>query len=156
MPLPRPRGDATCTASVEDYLKAIYELCRATNAASTSAIARRLHVTPPSVTGMVRHLTEQGFLNYQPYHGVRLKPKGKRSALRVLWRHRVIKMYVMRVLHCSWTVAEAEAERLEHAVSDELVNRMAAAGRNSAVLLHGISNLASTGTARRDKPGSTR
>jgi DtxR family Mn-dependent transcriptional regulator len=98
---------------------------------------------------MVHHLAEQGFLDYQPYHGVRLTPSGERAAVRVLERHRVIKTHLMRMLHCPWTVAEAEAERLEHAVSDELRERMAAALDEPAVAPHRFNSLARAGPRRR-------
>ena len=139
------------TASVEDYLKAIFALSRATKAASTSEIARRLHVAPPSVTGMVHHLAEQGLLAYEPYRGVRLTLSGKRIARRVVWRHRVIKTYLMRELQCPWVLAEAEADRLEHAVGDELVNRMAATLAEPAVAAHRGGSLVRTEATGRRK-----
>jgi DtxR family transcriptional regulator, Mn-dependent transcriptional regulator len=121
----RSPSEPMLTGAVEDYLKVIYELERATGAAATTDIARRLAIAPPSVTGMVRRLADQGWLAYEPYRGVRLTGSGLRVALRTLRRHRVIETYLARVLNYPWDEVHAEAERLEHAASDELVDRMA-------------------------------
>src|SRR5581483_6940094 len=131
--------DAGLTAPVEGYLKAIYELERAArgDAAATTALAERLNVAPASVTGMVRRLAEQGLLTHERYRGVRLTPLGRRSALRTLRRHRVIEAYLVRALGYGWDEVHAEAERLEHAASDALIDRMAAAIGEPTVDPHG-------------------
>ena len=113
--------------SVEDYLKAIYSLSEAGDAASTSAIAETLDIQPASVTGMVKKLAESGLLEYLPYRGVRLTKSGVREALRVVRRHRVLETYLCKRLGFSWDDVHGEAERLEHAASDELIEKMAAA-----------------------------
>jgi len=113
------------TGSVEDYLKAIYELESAQGVAPTSDIANRLSVAPASVTGMVRRLAAQGWLEYERYRGVKLTAPGRRAALRTLRRHRIIELYLVRVLGYTWDAVHVEAERLEHAASEELVDRMA-------------------------------
>ncbi len=115
------------TGSVEDYLKAIYELEAVLGAAPTNEIAHRLCVAPASVTGMVRRLALQGWLEYQRYRGVRLTRRGRCAALRTLRRHRIIESYLVHVLGYTWNAVHDEAERLEHAVSEELVDKMAAA-----------------------------
>ena len=115
------------TASVEDYLKAIYGLERAGGPAATTELASQLGVTPASVTGMVRRLAEQLLATHQRYRGVRLTTKGRHAALRTLRRHRVIEAYLVRALGYRWDEVHSEAERLEHAASDALVDRMAAA-----------------------------
>jgi DtxR family Mn-dependent transcriptional regulator len=115
------------TGPVEDYLKAIYELERAGAPAATTRLAARLGVAPASVTGMVRRLAEQGLLTHERYRGVRLTPRGRQAALRTIRRHRVIEAYLVRALGYGWDEVDAEAERLEHAASDDLVDRMAAA-----------------------------
>ena len=120
-----PRGHLT--APVEDYLKAIYELERAGAAAATTDLAARLKLAPPSVTGMVRRLAGQGLLTHERYRGVRLTAQGRRAALKTIRRHRVIETYLVRALGFRWDEVHEEAERLEHAASDDLVNRMAAA-----------------------------
>jgi DtxR family Mn-dependent transcriptional regulator len=125
------------TASVEDYLKAVYDLERDGDAAVTSDLAVRLGVAPASVTGMVRRLAEQQLLTYTPYRGVRLTATGRRAALTTLRRHRVIEAYLATVLGVPADRLHAEAERLEHATSDDLVDRMAAALGDPAVDPHG-------------------
>jgi DtxR family transcriptional regulator, Mn-dependent transcriptional regulator len=115
----------TYTGPVEDYLKAIYELERATGAAATNDIARALDIAPPSASWMVRRLAAQGLLKYERYHGARLTKAGQRAALRILRRHRIIETFLVRVLRYGWDEVHQEAERLEHAASDELINRMA-------------------------------
>ena len=115
------------TRSVEDYLKAIYGLCEGGDPASTSAIADVLDIQPASVTGMVKRMAESRLLEHVPYRGVRLTEAGERAALKVLRRHRIIETYLCELLEYSWDDVHAEAERLEHAASDELVERMAVA-----------------------------
>lgn len=125
--VPAPPPVAELTASVEDYLKAVYDLERAGEPAATTELASRLRVAPASVTGMVRRLAEAGLLTHERYRGARLTPQGRTAALRTLRRHRVIEAYLLRALGYRWDEVDDEAERLEHAASDELVNRMAAA-----------------------------
>ncbi|HVD60504.1 MAG TPA: metal-dependent transcriptional regulator [Gemmatimonadaceae bacterium] len=132
-----PVGDDTLTGPVEDYLKAIYALGRGSDAVATNDIAQRLMIAPASVSGMVRRLAEQGLLSYERYHGVRLTDRGRRAALRTLRRHRVIESYLSKALAYPWDRVHAEAERLEHAASDELIDRMAEAIGEPAVDPHG-------------------
>ncbi len=113
--------------SVEDYLKAIYSLSQKGEAASTSEIAGALEVQPASVSGMVKRLAEAGYVEHLPYRGVRLSAEGTREALRIIRRHRVLETYLSQRLGYSWEDVHAEAERLEHAASDELIDRMASA-----------------------------
>ncbi len=131
------RAGDTLTGPVEDYLKAIYSLGRGTNPVATNDIAQRLLIAPASVSGMVRRLAEQGLLSYERYHGVKLTDSGRRAALRTLRRHRVIESYLSKALSYPWDRVHAEAERLEHAASDELVDRMASAIGEPAVDPHG-------------------
>ena len=112
---------------VEDYLKAIYDLELVGAPASTNDIAERLAISPASVSGMVRRLAEQGLVTHEPYRGVRLTGDGRRAALRTLRRHRILECYLTEVLGYPWDRVHAEAERLEHAASEELVERMATA-----------------------------
>jgi DtxR family transcriptional regulator, Mn-dependent transcriptional regulator len=125
------------TQSVEDYLKAIYQLSPEGRPASTSDIAHLLALSAPSVTGMVKRLSEQGLLEHVPYRGVQLTGEGRRAALRMVRRHRLIEAYLVEFLGYSWDTVHAEAERLEHAVSDTLVERMASALGNPDVDPHG-------------------
>lgn len=125
------------TRSVEDYLKAIYQLSPEGRPASTSEIAHLLALSPPSVTGMVKRLSEHGLLEHVPYRGVQLTDEGRRAALRMVRRHRLIEAYLVEFLGYSWDTVHEEAERLEHAVSDTMVERMATALGNPVVDPHG-------------------
>jgi DtxR family transcriptional regulator, Mn-dependent transcriptional regulator len=134
------------TRSVEDYLKAIYHLSRGKQAASTSEIAELLRLSAPSVSGMVRRLSEQGLLEHVPYRGVLLTPSGRRIALRMIRRHRLIEAYLVGFLGYSWDTVHDEAERLEHAVSEALIERMALALGNPRFDPHGDPIPASDGS----------
>jgi DtxR family transcriptional regulator, Mn-dependent transcriptional regulator len=125
------------TRSVEDYLKAIYRLSPQGRPAATSEIAQRLELSPASVSGMVKRLSEQGLLEHVPYKGVQLTPEGRRAALRMLRRHRLIEAYLVAFLGYTWDTVHDEAERLEHAVSDTLVERMASVLGHPTVDPHG-------------------
>jgi DtxR family Mn-dependent transcriptional regulator len=122
-----PRKTSGLTAPAEDYLKAIYDLERSGHRAGTNEIAAQLAIAPASVSGMVRRLAEQGLIEHERYHGVRLTDAGRRAALRTLRRHRIIEAYLAQALGYAWDRVHDEAERLEHAASDELIDRMAAA-----------------------------
>jgi DtxR family Mn-dependent transcriptional regulator len=130
-------GKEMLTAPVEDYLKAIYAIGKGSGPAATNEIAQRLAIAPASVSGMVRRLADQGLLAYERYHGVKLTESGRRAALRTLRRHRVIEAYLSRALGYPWDRVHYEAERLEHAASDELVDRMAATIGEPEVDPHG-------------------
>lgn len=116
---------ADLTRSVEDYLKAVYRLTEGGQAATTTALAEELMVAAPSVSGMIKRLAEQGLLEHVPYRGVTLTRTGRRAALRVVRRHRLIEAYLVQFLRYTWDTVHEEAERLEHAVSDDLVERLA-------------------------------
>ena len=113
--------------SVEDYLKAVFSLTRGGGTASTSALAEQLAIQPASVTGMVKRLAEMGLLAHAPYRGVQLTDRGAREALRVIRRHRILETYLTAVLGYAWEEVHEEAERLEHAASDRLIEAMAEA-----------------------------
>ena len=127
----------TLTAPVEDYLKAIYELETRQGSAATSEVADALSVAPASVTGMIRRLAAQGYLDHVPYHGVQLTDVGRRAALRTIRRHRILESYLTGILGYPWDRVHDEAERLEHAASDELIERLAAALGHPVVDPHG-------------------
>jgi DtxR family Mn-dependent transcriptional regulator len=125
------------TRSVEDYLKVIYNLSPEGRAASTSDIAHRLELSAPSVSGMIKRLSEQGYLEHIPYKGVQLTAEGRRAALRMIRRHRILEAYLVARLGYTWDTVHEEAERLEHAVSDGLIERMADALGNPDADPHG-------------------
>jgi len=111
--------------SVEDYLKAIYQLSEQGGEVATTIIAERLGVAPGSVTGMIKRMAEAGLLAHAPYRGVQLTAAGRRAALGVMRRHRLLETYLITKLGYDWSSVHDEAERLEHAVSDDLIERMA-------------------------------
>lgn len=142
-PAPIPES---LTRSVEDYLKAIYLLSTGGAPAGTSDIAHQLDLAPASVTGMVKRLSEQGLLEHVPYKGVELTAAGRRAALRMVRRHRILESYLVAFLDYTWDTVHEEAERLEHAVSDRLIERMALALGNPSVDPHGDPIPAPDGT----------
>jgi DtxR family transcriptional regulator, Mn-dependent transcriptional regulator len=113
------------TPAVEDYLKAIYQLSMGDEPVGTSAIAERLGISPASVTGMLKRLAQQGLIDHELYQGASLTARGRREAVRMIRRHRVLELFLVEVLGYTWDQVHEEAERLEHAASDELVDRMA-------------------------------
>jgi DtxR family Mn-dependent transcriptional regulator len=130
-------GTSGLTPSTEDYLKAIYRLGLEGAPAQTSAIAEALGIAPPSVSGMVKRLSESGLVEHVKYHGVTLTRSGHRAAIRIIRRHRVLETYLATKLGYDWDSVHEEAERLEHAASDELIERMAMALGNPQYHPHG-------------------
>lgn len=118
---------AEYTTSVEDYLKAIYELSQPPGSATPSGVAARLGVARASVSAMVHRLVKQGLVKHEPYQALRLTSAGRSVALQLVRRHRVIEAYLVTALGYTWDRVHDEAERLEHTASDELIGRMAAA-----------------------------
>ena len=117
---------AIATHAVEDYLKAIYALeTRVRGPVPTNALAERLGVTPGSVSGMLRRLGDLGMVSHEPYRGTRLAAEGRRIALRTLRNHRLVELLLVELLDVPWDLVHREAEVLEHAVSDELAERIA-------------------------------
>src|SRR5450755_2499477 len=124
--------------SVQDYAKAVYALeTRGGAAVSTNDLAARLGVTPASVSGMVRKLTEVRIVEHEPYHGVRLTDRGRRAALEVLRHHRLLELFLAQELGMSWDHVHAEAEVLEHVLSEELEALIAARLGDPSVDPHG-------------------
>ena len=114
------------TSTVEDYLKCIFhEQERAPGSlVGTGQIASALEVAPASVTAMVKTLADSGLVRYEPYAGVALTAAGEQLATHVLRRHRLIEQFLVQVVGMDWTEVHGEAEVLEHAVSDRLIERM--------------------------------
>jgi len=112
---------------VQDYAKAVYALeARQGAAVATNDLAERLGVTPGSVSGMVRKLSELGLVEHERYHGVRLTDHGRRVALEVLRHHRLIELFLSTELGMPWDRVHAEAEVLEHVLSEDLERVIAA------------------------------
>ena len=112
------------SSSTGDYLKVIWELSEF-GAASTTDVAARLSVAPASVTKMLGRLQEMGLVRYERYHGASLTEKGRTEALRLVRRHRLIETFLLEHLGYPWQDVHEEAERLEHAVSDNFTERLA-------------------------------
>jgi DtxR family Mn-dependent transcriptional regulator len=114
------------SASVEDYAKAIYVLETRHGVASTTALAERLGVSAPAVSAMVKRLDSLGYVSHVRYRGVRLTEQGRRVALEVLRHHRLLETFLVEELGLSWDRVHAEAEVLEHVLSEGLEARIAA------------------------------
>ena len=114
------------TRAVQDYLKAIHGLGGAEHVVSPIDIAARLGVRAPSVTGMLKRLAESKWITYESGHGARLTERGLAEARRVIRRHRLVELFLNRVLGLDWSEVDAEAEALEHAISPRLEQAMAA------------------------------
>src|SRR5438876_3571287 len=121
--LPQPEPP---TRAVQDYLKAIHSLGGAERMVSPVEIAARLDVRAPSVTGMLKRLAEAGLITYEPGHGARLTEPGISEARRVIRRHRLVELFLTRVLGLDWSEVDAEADALEHAISPRLEQALAA------------------------------
>ena len=124
------------TQAVEDYLKAIFDLSHGAPVA-TSALAERLGVTPASVTGMAKKLAGMNLITHEPYRGLALTEAGERIALEVIRHHRLIETYLHEALGVPWDRVHAEAERIEHVLSEDLEARMDAALGHPTVDPHG-------------------
>lgn len=132
-----PRAPTVLTGQAEDYLKAIYELEQRGTPAGTNDIAGRLGIAAASVSGMVQRLARLGLVRAERYRGARLTIAGRAAALQLIRRHRIIECYLVERLGFGWEDVHDEAERLEHAASDELIERMAAAIGNPTADPHG-------------------
>ena len=122
MPLP--------SSTVENYLKAIYKAQAAFGDDASEELvpmgrlATALGVVPGTATTMVKALAESGLVDYEPYAGVRLTSAGAKLAALVLRRHRLMELFLVKVVGMSWAEVHDEAERLEHAASDQLIDRI--------------------------------
>ena len=112
------------TAAVEDYVKIIYKLQSQTESVSTSALAERTGTTAAAVTKMLKHLAQLHLVSYTPYYGVRLSPMGEKIALEVIRHHRLLELYLSQAMGYSWDQVDAEAERLEHYISEDFEDSM--------------------------------
>src|SRR5712671_4425890 len=111
--------------AVQDYLKAIHRLGGVEDTVSSVDLAARLQVRAPSVTGMLKRLAEGGWIEYEPGTGAQLTAAGVVEARRVIRRHRLVELFLTRVLGLDWSEVDAEAEALEHAISPRLEQALA-------------------------------
>lgn len=140
---------SSITPSMQDYLRAIYDIEPSGEPVTTQRLAERLSVSGPSVTCMAKRLDALGLVRHTRYHGVTLTPAGERVALGVLRRYRLIEQYLVETLGYAWDEVHAEAERLEHHVSAVLEARM------DAVLGHPIPVTHTDRFVRADQPGAS-
>jgi DtxR family transcriptional regulator, Mn-dependent transcriptional regulator len=130
--------DLLRTPAIEDYCKAIYSLeTRNDEPVSTNALADRLAITPGSVSAMLKRLDELGLTTHVPYRGVRLTEDGRRIALEVIRHHRLLESYLAEALGMPWDRVHAEAEVLEHVISEDLEALIAAKLGHPTVDPHG-------------------
>jgi DtxR family Mn-dependent transcriptional regulator len=127
------------THVIEDYLKTIFDLTAANGRATTNQISDRMGVTPASVTNMIQKLssTEPPLLDYRKHHGVKLTPEGEKVALEVIRHHRLLEVFLHETLGYSWDEVHEEADRLEHVISEEMEERIAASLGNPKHDPHG-------------------
>ena len=124
--------------AIDDYAKAIFALqSRANEPVSTSALAERLSITPGSVSAMLKKLDELGLVTHEPYRGVRLTANGRRVALEVIRHHRLLERFLADALGMPWDRVHAEAEVLEHVLSEELEELIATKLGNPSMDPHG-------------------
>jgi DtxR family Mn-dependent transcriptional regulator len=112
------------TTAVQDYLKAIYQLGGARSHVPTSAVAERLSVSAASVSGMLRRLHEQGLASHTRYQGVKLTRRGTREAVEMIRHHRLLELYLTQVVGMPLEKVHAEADALEHVISEDLESRL--------------------------------
>lgn len=117
-------GLADLSEALQDYLREIYKLQGDGGRVKTTTLARRMGVKPPSATAMVKKLATQGLADHQPYRGVRLTPRGELLALEMLRHHRLLELYLARTLELGLDAVHAEADRLEHVLSEDLEERI--------------------------------
>jgi DtxR family Mn-dependent transcriptional regulator len=126
------------TSTVENYLKHVLLLSEGSDGlVPMGALAEALAVVPGTVTTMVKSLADSGHVEHRPRHGVRLTPEGRRVALNVLRKHRLVETFLVNVLKMDWATVHAEAEQLEHAISDEVLDRLDALLGHPATDPHG-------------------
>lgn len=119
-----PAGEGQLSSAVGDYLKAIWLLASG-EAVATGAIARELGVTAPSVTNMLGKMRDLGLVSYEPYRGAALTEVGRKEALRLIRRHRLLETFMILELGFGWDEVHGEAELMEHVVSDTFTERLA-------------------------------
>ncbi len=123
--------------AMEDYLKAIYQFANNEDKVSTSNLAQEMNCSPASVTNMLQKLSELKLVEYEPYQGVTLTTAGKKIALEILRHHRLIELYLSDVLGYSWDKVHAEAEQLEHVISEEFEDKIDRALGHPTIDPHG-------------------
>ncbi len=112
------------SSSIQDYLKAIFTIEEEKSLVTTNDIARIMHVSAASVTGMIKHLDRMNLVVHQSYKGVRLTKSGEKIALEIIRHHRLLETYLREIIGYSWEMMHHEAEHLEHHFSEEFEERI--------------------------------
>jgi DtxR family Mn-dependent transcriptional regulator len=123
----RDRGAAVPSLTVENYVKTIALIAgrgRAGDTVGTGELAQALNVSPGTVTGMLKTLSEASLATYTPYEGARLTASGQQLAMKVIRRHRLLELFLVQTLHMPWDEVHEEAEHMEHAASERLIDRI--------------------------------
>ena len=118
------RSNQIFSEAIEDFLKAVYLLQQEQDRVQTSVLAEALNITAPSTTEMAKKLAKANLVVHEPYRGIRLTPAGEHVALEIVRNHRLLELFLVQALGYSWDEVHEEAERLEHAVSDRLIQRI--------------------------------
>lgn len=134
---------------MENYIKVIYEVLERSDRATTSSIAERMGIAPSSVTAMIKKLAELKLVTHAPYQGVGLTEVGEKTALEVVRHHRLVELYLAEALGVPWDRVHDEAEKLEHVISEDLEDRIAAALGHPTVDPHGAPIPARDGSFQR-------
>lgn len=135
--------------AMENYLRAIFEILEYEDRATTSQIADRMEIASASVTAMLKKLARLNMIVYEPYQGVSLTDVGEKTALEIVRHHRLLELYLLEALGVPWDLVHAEAERLEHVLSEDLEERIAAALGDPTVDPHGSPIPTRDGTIQR-------
>jgi DtxR family Mn-dependent transcriptional regulator len=112
------------TRSTEDYLKHIYHLESSGSKANTGSLAVQLGISPASVSEMITKLSAEGWISNEPYHGFTLTKRGERIAINLVRKHRLIEVFLQQHLKYEWDEVHTEAEKLEHAISDNFIDKL--------------------------------
>lgn len=136
---PQPQQESVLSESVQDYLKSIYKLAsgETPTTVTTSLIAERVKVSAASATNMIKKLAELNLVDHTPYQGVTLTSSGEKIALEIIRHHRLLELYLSQALGFGWDQVDAEADRLEHAISEDFEERMDAVLGHPTVGAHG-------------------
>ena len=145
------------TSTVENYLKALYleQSAADRGVVPMGRLAAAMNVVPGTATSMAKALADAGLVRYEPRAGVRLTSRGEQLALHVLRRHRLLELFLVRVLGLDWSAVHAEADQLEHAVSDAVLDRIDAVLGHPTTDPHGDPIPTATGRVHRvhEPPG---
>ena len=129
--------ESPISANIEEYLEWIYRLSKEEVQVTTTDLARRLKVSPASVTGMLKRLAERNLIHYEPYHEISLTDQGRQVAMSIVRRHGLLERLLTDVLGLPWHLADEEASRLEHAITPDVEERLARFLGNPETCPHG-------------------